>query len=154
MPYRSTNKSQNFTMIDDLFLTEGDGSSSNTTPYNQPHNQLYKPRQINQLNTHQQEIDPKYLKYIRKHYRPHHQSSGMQTHPYPQEQLQEQFQEQFQETDTQSHNTEHNCVSVSEHCQNCPVCKKLYSSDNTLYIIVIVILAVICILLVKKVIEV
>lgn len=46
-----------------------------------------------------------------------------------------------------------NCVEVSHHCQNCPVCKKIYSSDKTLYIIAIVILAIICILLLKKVLD-
>ena len=46
-----------------------------------------------------------------------------------------------------------NCVDISHHCQNCPVCKKIYSSDKTLYIIPIVILAIICILLLKKVLD-
>lgn len=45
------------------------------------------------------------------------------------------------------------CVDVSEHCQNCPVCKKLYSPDVTLYIIAIVMLVIICILLLKKILD-
>ena len=43
------------------------------------------------------------------------------------------------------------CLEVSEHISSCPICSKLYKNDNTLYIITIVILAVLCILLLKKV---
>ena len=46
-----------------------------------------------------------------------------------------------------------NCVNVANHVKNCPVCSKLYSNDKTLYIIIIVVLAVISALLLKKVLE-
>jgi len=42
---------------------------------------------------------------------------------------------------------------VSEHIANCKLCKKIYSSDKTIYIIIIIILAIICILLFKKVLD-
>lgn len=46
------------------------------------------------------------------------------------------------------------CVEIAEHVKNCPVCKRLYNPDNTLYIIVIVILAIVCILLIKRILDV
>jgi len=45
------------------------------------------------------------------------------------------------------------CLNVADHIANCPICSKFYNTDNTVYIIVIVILAVICILLLKRVLE-
>jgi len=47
----------------------------------------------------------------------------------------------------------YNCVGISDHIGNCPICSKLYSNDKTMYIIAIVILAIIVILLLKKVLE-
>ena len=46
-----------------------------------------------------------------------------------------------------------NCLDVAEHISNCPICSKLYNNDKTMYIIAIVILAIIVILLLKKVLE-
>ena len=45
------------------------------------------------------------------------------------------------------------CVSVSDHVSNCKVCSRLYKNDKTLYIAIIVILVVICILLLKKILD-
>ena len=47
-----------------------------------------------------------------------------------------------------------NCRDVCNHIKNCEVCKQLYKSDKSLYILIIVILAVICLLLFKKVLDV
>ena len=47
-----------------------------------------------------------------------------------------------------------NCVDVSMHIQNCPICSKFYNGDKSLYVIVIVILAIICLLLLKRVLNV
>lgn len=46
------------------------------------------------------------------------------------------------------------CLEVAEHVANCPICSKLYNNDKTIYIIAIAILSVICILLLKKVLDV
>ena len=45
------------------------------------------------------------------------------------------------------------CLDVAEHIANCPICSKFYNNDKTLYIVAIVILAVICVILLKKVID-
>ena len=44
-----------------------------------------------------------------------------------------------------------NCLDVSGHIENCPICSRLYKHDKTIMIITIVVLAIICILLLKKV---
>ena len=46
---------------------------------------------------------------------------------------------------------ETNCVSCAEHTANCIVCSKLYNTDNTMYLIVIVVLLIISVLLLKKI---
>lgn len=43
-----------------------------------------------------------------------------------------------------------NCRDVAEHISNCPVCSKLYKPNNTIYIIIIIMLVVINLLCVKK----
>lgn len=45
------------------------------------------------------------------------------------------------------------CVDVANHAANCPVCSKLYNNDRTVYIIAIAILCIICILLLKRVLD-
>lgn len=43
------------------------------------------------------------------------------------------------------------CLDIAGHIQDCPICSKFYSQDRTVYIILIVILAVTALLLLKKV---
>ena len=45
------------------------------------------------------------------------------------------------------------CIDVAEHISMCPICSKFYNNDKTIYIIAIIILAIVCILLLKKVLE-
>ncbi len=47
-----------------------------------------------------------------------------------------------------------NCIDIARHIQDCPICSKFYSSDKTIYIIVIVILAIVTLLLLKRVLNV
>jgi hypothetical protein len=44
-----------------------------------------------------------------------------------------------------------NCLDISRHIQDCPICTKFYHNDKTVYILVIVILSIVCLLLLKKV---
>lgn len=48
------------------------------------------------------------------------------------------------------HQKEHNCCAVYEDIQNCPVCKTVYNQKDGVYIAIITIMAVIILLLVKK----
>jgi len=68
--------------------------------------------------------------------------------PSPQYQPQPQYGEQIEPV-----GQGHSCLDVSSHVDTCPICTKLYSNDKTVYIIIIVILAIMCILLLKRVLE-
>ncbi len=46
-----------------------------------------------------------------------------------------------------------NCPSVMLHINSCPLCNKLYNPDRTLYILVIVILAIVSLIMMKRVME-
>ena len=59
-------------------------------------------------------------------------------------------------TNLTTYNMPHNspsCLEVAEHVANCPICSKFYNNDKTIYIVAIVALSVICILLLKRVLE-
>lgn len=43
------------------------------------------------------------------------------------------------------------CRDVYMHIETCPICKRFYKQDNTVYLVVIGILIILCILLIKKV---
>lgn len=45
------------------------------------------------------------------------------------------------------------CITIHDHIQNCPLCSKFYNNDRTVYIIAIIVLAIICIILLKKVLD-
>jgi hypothetical protein len=44
-----------------------------------------------------------------------------------------------------------NCQEIYFHIESCPLCKKFYKQDNTIYLIVIAILLLICALMMKKI---
>jgi len=46
------------------------------------------------------------------------------------------------------------CIQVADHTMNCVVCSKLYQCNNTGYIVIIILLAIISILLLKRVLNV
>lgn len=51
------------------------------------------------------------------------------------------------------HLTNTTCIQVAEHIRDCPICCKFYKNDNTVYIIVIIILSIMCLLLLKRVLD-
>ena len=46
------------------------------------------------------------------------------------------------------------CIEFYDHATNCPICSKYYNNDKTVYIIAIIVLAVIVMLLLKRVLDV
>ncbi len=50
-------------------------------------------------------------------------------------------------------NSNLSCMDIARHVKSCPICSKLYENDKSVYIIGIVFLLVVCIILLKKVIE-
>lgn len=50
-----------------------------------------------------------------------------------------------------NHAHETNCLDFNSHVMGCPICSRFYNNDNTIYIIAIVVLSIVCVLLLKKV---
>ncbi len=48
----------------------------------------------------------------------------------------------------------YNCIDIARHVQNCPICSRFYNNDKTAYVIAIVVLAIVCLLLLKRVLNV
>lgn len=109
--------------------------------------------------------DEKYQKYLRNPHRIDAQS-GMSPNNafssgYAQLGSNEQYQMQNQNRQMMippSHQipqqTFGNCIDIARHIQDCPICSKFYSSDKTIYIIIIVILAIVTLLLLKRILNV
>jgi hypothetical protein len=53
-----------------------------------------------------------------------------------------------------SSSSELSCITVAEHTKNCIVCSRLYNNDVSGYIIVIVLLAILSIILMKRILNV
>ncbi len=51
------------------------------------------------------------------------------------------------------HDRELSCIEVANHIKSCPICSKFYDNDKSMYIITIIILIVICIILIRKILE-
>ena len=152
----STAGSEKFTMIDDL--PNLDDLESYESP-KQPGNGL-APDQSG-----------KYQKFIRgKHEIPTQAGMVSRSHSAPpmSNNIQEQYmnmtqnplynQEQYAPPaqQQQQYNTLNNgptCIDVADHIANCPICSQFYKNDKTVYIISIIILAIICLLLLKKVLD-
>lgn len=47
-----------------------------------------------------------------------------------------------------------NCIDIANHIKDCPICSKFYDNDKTVYIVIIVLLTIICLLLLKRVLNV
>lgn len=140
-------RNHNITMVDDLPDVEDLERSGN-----------YQGRIEQQIMNRPELQDDKYQKYIRSSYRMNSQS-GMQglNSPYdnPHFSMQQQAMQQppvQQPPPYQDHYI--NCLDISRHIQDCPICSKFYSNDKTVYIIVIVLLSIICLLLLKRVLNV
>lgn len=77
----------------------------------------------------------------------------MQIYEEPPQQMQ--IYEPMKHIKHQFHEQAHlSCISVADHASNCIVCSRLYNNDRTGYIIVIILLSIICILLLKRVLNV
>lgn len=46
------------------------------------------------------------------------------------------------------------CIEIAGHIRECPICSKFYDNDKTIHIIAIVVLSIICLLLMKRVLNV
>ena len=112
-----------------------------------------------QFQSHEGEIqDPKYSKYIRSRMNTAAPESGMAPYnPPPQSSLQpsyppQQHYQQQEEIRRPSRDSP-TCIEIADHVMSCPICSKFYKNDNSVYIIAIVVMAIITILLLKRVLD-
>lgn len=110
---------------------------------------------VDQSNT--ASADDKYKKYIRNNtvLSP---ESGMvirESIPHPPPSHQKPTSKQQQEDEMMMYASQHlygapTCIDVANHIRMCPICSKLYNTDYTMYVLCIIILAIVCIILMKK----
>lgn len=155
-------RQSNVTMIDDLpFLDDLDQNQIPQQPISQPemHN-IQKKFIRNKYNTpNEAGMNPDF-NYQQNQQNQHHHIH----HSHPQQQqlpnfnnIEADFIDNAQNIEMQFHHQQQhqfvNCISVAEHTQSCLVCSRLYTNDRTIYIIAIIMLLIICILLIKRVLE-
>lgn len=46
------------------------------------------------------------------------------------------------------------CLDFNQHVTQCPICSRFYNTDRSVYIIIIVVLTIVCLLLLKRVLDV
>jgi hypothetical protein len=129
---------QNTTSIDDLPELE----------------ELENPTSIKQPNGNFPEETNKYTKFIRGGHAPPPESGMIPLIPRPGIGMED---VQHSEHDIKLINMPENtpsCLDVCAHIMNCPICSKFYNNDKTAYMIAIAVLAIVCILLLKKVLDV
>lgn len=138
-----TNK--NITLIDDLpYLDEIDNNNNiyNMIPSDKSsqivqkfiRNHNYNPPLESGMNNNQQQIIPQ-------------QNFPTVDIPMP-------YEQQQQQPIYKSNYYDLSCVSVADHATNCVVCSRLYDNNNTGYVVTIILLSIICILLLKRVLNV
>lgn len=96
------------------------------------------------------QIPEQYKKFIRSSMGPPPNQSGMA--PINPQLQQEFFQlPQHAQEPMRPPSNSPTCLDIHEHVQTCPICSRFFKNDNTMYIIAIVVLSIICILLLKRV---
>ena len=97
------------------------------------------------------QVPERYKKFIRSSMGEPPSQSGM--NPGFQQPQQQFFQPPKQEMNIRPSSNSPTCLEVHDHVQTCPICCRFFKNDNTMYIIAIVILAIVCILLLKRVLD-
>lgn len=95
----------------------------------------------------QQQIPPQFMNEIIDDPRNYQNIETMQFEPM-------QFEPRFERKQRRYDYNEPTCIQVADHTMNCVVCSKLYQCNNTGYIVVIILLAIISVLLLKRVLNV
>jgi len=154
------NKNRNFTLIDELpELEDLEASRMNEQIYGQPIGEPHtfgKPLQFANQD--------KFKKFIRLPMGEALQESGMGREYNHSHQPQ---QKEFSSTASREYLNKENsqyphpqfsqhsptCLEIASHIRSCPICSRFYNNDNTIYIIAIIILSIICVLLIKRVLD-
>ena len=134
----------NVTMLDDLPSLEEMESAGRSAPLDP------------QIMDRPDGNDDKYMKYIRGSHRMMEQAGMEQMGPHPGYQQGSPPPPQPQPYHVQQHppQIQFNCIDIARHIADCPICSKFYNNDKTVYIIAIILLSIVCILLLKRVLNV
>ena len=160
----SKSSSEKFTLIDDLLdLDDPKEETTNSLNYKDilPNGQ-----------------EDKFAKFIRQQHKSKYEENERNTHNmnngypqqgyhqqdmnngYPQQGYHHQDNRNIQESYINNQNpysipshSPYSCLDIAGHIENCPICSKFYNNDKSVYIVAIVILVIICIILLKKVLD-
>jgi len=144
---------RNFTYIDELpdledLESKGTGMGMGMPTQGQPHT-AGRPLQFSEQGSHGG-IPEKFRKFIRSPMGPPPTESGMAPYSSPPEFFQPPP-PPTESAPTRPAAGSPTCLEISDHVGSCPICSKFYKNDNAIYIIAIVVLSIICILLLKRV---
>lgn len=146
---------KNVTFIDDLFDTDslmmgGNGKSDFISKGNAERDEY-----SNQVhNRHIRKHDNKDMSFAI--------NGGMMSQPPMQMQMPQQMPQQFMFEEQQPvrhirqqiyEPEEISCMTIANHIKECPICSKFYNCDNSMYIVCIVLLIMVCVILLKRIIE-
>jgi hypothetical protein len=136
----------NVTMLDDLPSLDEMENSGRSAPLDP------------QIMDRPEANDDKYMKYIRGNHRMMDQSGMDQMGPHPgyQQVGPPQLPREYHppQLAQNSPHIQFNCIDIARHITDCPICSKFYNNDKTVYIIAIILLSIVCILLLKRVLNV
>lgn len=121
--------------------------------------------ELDQNDQYTNENDTKYQKFIRNSHRPNAESgmSSMHSggmHPQMHTPMNEivgdirsaGMREHYQPVEHYS--PPFNCIDIANHINSCPICSRFYKHDKSVYIVIIALLLIVCVLLLKKVLNV
>lgn len=151
-------KSMKYTPIDDLPNLD---DLENNINDNKPQNQPPQPPPYRGAEFLPPEQAEKYQKYIRPEFTMS-KESGMIPNNYVNNNRAPHYVKEISNPDNsyvpmydEKYNSKYpSCLDFSEHYTSCPICSKFYNSDKSLYVIIIIVLSILCILLLKRVLNV
>ena len=146
-------KHQNVTFIEDLIDTDTLLAGPMEMDDRQSYNEQIKNRHIRKHNHHHmndainggRQMVPhiENIQYIEQPMPMQH----MPMHQMPMQHM------PIQHMPTQRYDEEISCMTIAQHVKNCPICSKFYNPDQSMYIIAIIVLIIICIVLLKRLID-
>lgn len=145
----------NITMLGDLPNLEDMEGLGVGNPPGQPYQASPNFRMESHIMERPNPNDEKFQKYIRpnQHISPN-AGMGLNNPPSPPQQHYPEQEMIVMQPPSQPNYLRHHCLDIAGHIHECPICSKFYSNDKTVYVIVIILLTIVCLLLLKRVLNV
>jgi len=157
IPQTEVNKYQKFVRNSGYVPPDESGMQTNKKNNLQMNNIPRNNTQMNQMN--QNNIIRENMMYNNNNHMHHRHENyvnynlNKQYNPYESEIVYERFDSSPKDNKTYKNEINNNCVDVAEHASQCLVCSKLYTNNNTIFILIIIFLAVVNLLLLKRILE-